>query len=264
MLSDLSFADLSLWAGTTLLTVVLLSLILLRGLERNFPFFACYLGVNLLQTALQLFVYQRFGIKSQVSYVTIWASQAVVILARATAAGEFCHQVLGKFLGIWALAIRLLLTCSGSVLLLALYFGKDGMRYGVVTLEIGMETFVATLVAGTFVFARHYQVEVERSAKFLGLGLCLNSCLKVLNDLVLSKYFAAYQARWNMSGMITYVCVLGIWMWAMRAAAAGAPSPAPKLQPAEIYRKLMPGINDRLWALNEQLIRLWKLEPPKP
>jgi hypothetical protein len=138
------------------------------------------------------------------------------------------------------------------------------MRYGVVTLEIGMETFVATMVAGTFVFARYYDLKLERSATLLGLGLCLNSCFKIFNDLVLSRYFAVYQNRWNASSMVAFVGVLLVWTWAMRAAAASVPSPAPRLQPAQIYRTLIPGINERLWQLNEQLMRLWKLEPPKP
>jgi len=264
VLSSFSAIDFCLWAVTTLLTVILLSLILIRKQERRFPFFILYLGVNLLQTALQVYVYQPYGANSQFPYATIWTSQAVVILVRAMATGEFCHQVLGKFIGIWALAIRVLLVCSGSVLALALYLGKDGMRYGVVTLEIGMETFVATMVAGTFVFARYYDLKPERSAVLLGLGLCLNSCFKIFNDLVLSRYFAGDQNRWNTSSMIAFVCVLMVWTWAMRAAVATAPARAPKLQPAQIYRTLIPGINRRLWQLNEQLIRLWKLEPPKP
>lgn len=263
MLSSFSLIDLCLWAVNTLLTIILLSLILIRGLERQFPFFSSYLAVNLLQTAVEIFVYQRYGVNAQFPYATIWASQGVVILVRAAATGEFCHRVLGRFMGIWALAIRLLLVCSGSVLALALYFGKDGMRYGVVTLEIGMETFVATMVAGTFVFARYYELKLERSAMLLGLGLGLKSCFQILNDLVLTKYFAVYQNRWNTADVAAFVGVLLVWTWAMRTAAAAAPLPAPRLQPAETYRTLMPGINERLWQLNEQLIRFWKLEPPK-
>lgn len=264
MLSSFSVVDFCLWAVTTLLTVVLLTLILIRNQERRFAFFTLYLSVNLLQTALEVYVYRHYDVHSQFRYAAIWTSQAVVIVVRAMATGEFCHQVLGKFIGIWALAIRVLLVCSGTVLALALYFGKDGMRYGVVTLEIGMETFVATMVAGTFVFARYYDLKLERSAMLLGLGLCLNSCFKIFNDLVLSRYFAVYQNRWNTSSMIAFVCVLTVWTWAMRAAAATVPARAPRLQPAQIYRTLIPGINERLWQLNEQLMRLWKLEPPKP
>jgi hypothetical protein len=264
VLSSFSALEFCLWAVTALLTVILLSLILIRNQERRFAFFTLYLAVNLLQTALQVYVYRHYGVNSQFSYAATWTSQAVVVVVRAMATGEFCHQVLGKFIGIWALAIRVLLVCSGSVLALALYFGKDGMRYGVVTLEIGMETFVATMVAGTFVFARYYDLKAERSAMLLGLGLCLNSCFKILNDLVLSRYFAVYQNRWNTSSMITFVCVLMVWTWAIRAAAATAPAPAPKLQPAQIYRTWIPGINERLLQLNDQLIRLWKLEPPEP
>ena len=236
---------------------------LIRGQERHFRFFSSYLAANLLQTALQVFVYQRYGVNAPFPYAVTWASQGVVVLVRAAATGEFCHQVLGKFIGIWALAIRLLLVCSGSVLALAVYFGKDGMRYGVVTLDIGMETFVATMVAGTFVFARYYELRLERSAMLLGLGLGLNSCFKILNDLVLTKYFAVYHDWWNTSSAVAFVGVLIMWTWAMRTAAAAVPSPAPRLQPTEIYHTLIPGINERLWELNEQLIHLWKLEPPK-
>src|SRR5262249_37498641 len=148
--SALPTLDLVLWAATTLIGLCLLSLILFRNLDRIFPFLTVYLGVNLLQTATQIAVYELYGTRSRITYTTIWGTQAVVIVARALATGEFCHRVLGRYAGVWALAIRVLLICGATVLGLAVYFGQDGFRYAVMTLEIASEGFIATLVAGTF------------------------------------------------------------------------------------------------------------------
>src|SRR5262249_25130281 len=218
--------------------------------------------VNLLQTAVQLVVYQIYGIESQVTYVTTWGSQAVVIVARAAAACEFCHALLGRYQGVWALAKRILLICSVIVLGLGIYFGKDGFIYGVMKLEISSEAFIATLVVGTFLFAKHYDVEMELNLALLGLGLGVYSCVKILNDAVLSRFFYSYGSVWNGVAMTTFVAVLALWIFAMRATSP-VHVPKPELSSGDLYRTLAPQMNRRLAELNEQLIRLWKLEPPK-
>lgn len=262
MLASLPAIDLLLWAASTSLSVALLVVILLRKQQRYFPFFTAYLIVNLLQTAFQIFVYNRYGIRSDLAYALAWGSQALVVVSRALVAVEFCRGVLARYSGIWALAIRILLSCASAVFFAAILFGKDGFRYAVMTLEVGCEAFIAILVAGTFAFARYYAVRVEKVLALLGLGLGLNSCLRIINDLVLSKYLTMYQYVWNHVGVATFGVVLLFWIAAMKAAAQ--PLPTPELLPAQIYRALIPGINQRLWQLNEQLINLWKMEQPKP
>jgi len=262
MLSTLPTLDLVLWAATALVTVVLLSFIFVRRLDLKFPFLTAYLGLNLLQTLAQVAVYEIYGIESNVTYAAVWGSQAVVILARALATGEFCYALLGRYLGVWALAKRILLVCGAIVLGLSIYFGKDGFRYGVITLEIASEAFIATLVVGAFVFATHYDAEMERNLVLLGLGLGLNSCVKIINDAVLSRYFASYDGLWNKVAMTAFVVVLSLWITAMRATSA-VTVPKPELAGSDLYRTLAPQMNRRLLELNEQLIRLWKLEQPK-
>jgi len=261
VLASLPAIDLLLWAATTLLSAALLTVILLRKQQRHFPIFTGYLIVNLLQTAFQVFVYNRYGINSDLAYSWAWGSQVLVVVTRAFAAVEFCRGVLERYSGIWALAIRILLLCASMVFFAAVLFGKDGFRYAVLTLEIGCEGFIAVLVVGTFVFARYYAARMEQILVLLGLGLGLNSCLKIINDLVLSKYLTTYQYLWNHVGVLTFVAVLLLWITAMRT--ASQPLPLPELLPAQLYRALIPGINQRLWQLNEQLIRLWKLKQPK-
>ena len=244
---------------TALVSLTLFSLIFVRRLDREFPFLTAYLGVNLVQTVAQVFVYQFYGFRSDVTYAAVWSSQAVVVIARSMATGEFCYRVLGHYRGIWALAIRILLSCAAIVLGLSLYFGKDGFPYGVMTLEMASEAAIATLVVGTFVFVRHYDAMLERSAMLLGLGLGLNSCLKILNDAVVSHYYSGYARVWNDVGMVAFCGVLVLWIFAMRAVET-VRVPQPELQPLDVYRSLAPQMNRRLAELNQKLIRLWKLE----
>ncbi|HXT24379.1 MAG TPA: hypothetical protein VN749_06065 [Candidatus Eisenbacteria bacterium] len=262
MLRSLPTLDLALWAATTLVALFLISLIFVRRLDREFPFLTAYIGVNLLQTLAQVIVYQVYGFDSEVTYAAVWGSQAVVILSRALATCEFCYRALGRYVGVWALATRIVLFCGAVVLGLAIYFGKDGFRYSVMTLEIASEAFIATLVVGTFLFAKYYQAPLLPSGVLLGLGLGINSCLKILNDAVLSRYWASYAAMWNEVGMVAFGGVLLLWIFAMRATVAAA-VPEAELQPVDVYRFLAPQMNQRLAELNQQLIHLLKSERPK-
>jgi hypothetical protein len=115
-----------LWAITTLIALILFFLIFVRRLDREFPFLTAYLGVNLVQTVAQLFVYQFYGFDSEVTYASVWASQAVVIVARCLATGEFCYRVLGHYraFGHWRLR-HSWLSCAAVVLGLSLYFRAE-------------------------------------------------------------------------------------------------------------------------------------------
>ena len=263
MLGSLSRLDLIVWTATTLATLILFSYILLRRLHLQFPFFTAYLGVNLLQTLAEVVVYRRYGFDSHRAYAAAWASEAVVIAARILAAGEFCYRFLGGYVGVWTLARRVLMLSSLLVLGLALYFGQDGFQYYVMSLEIASEAFIATLVVGTCIFAAYYRVPLPSGSLLLGLGFGGNSCLKILNDAILGRYFDRYRGVWNEVGMISFLGVLSLWILAMRAVAAAKASLAPGLATANRYRTLAPQLNRRLVELNEQLIRLRKLEQPK-
>jgi hypothetical protein len=254
--------DLALWAATTLVGLILFCMILKRNLDHEFPFLTTYLGVNLLQTLVQFFVYQFYGFDSNVTYIAVWSSQAVVVVARALAACEFCYRVLGHYAGVWALAMRILLASSALVLGLTLFLGHDGFRYAVMTLEIASEACIATIVAGTVLFARYYDAAIELSAALLGLGLGVNSCLKVINDAVLSRYWSNYAGVWNEVAMVAFAGVLVIWIFAIRA--AGTHGPKPDLQPSDVYRTLAPQVNRRLAELNDRLVRFFKPEQSKP
>ena len=263
MLTSLPTFDLVLWALTTLAGLFLFVFILTKNLDHDFPLLTLYLGVNLLQTLAQIFVYEFYGFEANVTYAAVWGSQAVVVLARALAACEFCHRVLGHYTGVWALAIRILLSCGAIVLGFTVVLFRDGFQYGVMRMEIASEAFIATIVVGTAIFARYYQAPIKLSAILLGLGLGLNSCLKMLNDALISRYWQNYSGLWNEVGMVAFMAVLVLWIFAMRAA-EGVSEQKPELQPTEIYRTFTPQVNRRLAELNDTLMRVFKAGQPKP
>lgn len=262
MLTSLPPLDLFLWAVTTLSGLYLFCFILVRQLDRQFPFLTLYLGLNLLQTVAQLFVYQFYGFYSNVTFAVSWGSQALIVVARALAAREFCYRVLGHFTGVWTLASRILLICGAIVLTLTLLFSRNGFQYAVITLEIGVEAFIATIVVGMVLFARYYEAPMDASSVFLGLGFGLNSCIKILNDAVVARYWQNYLGRWNDVAMVAFAGVLVLWIFAMRAARVYVLKP--EMKAADIYSKLAPQMNRRLVELNDRLIHFFKTEQPKP
>jgi len=262
VLAELPVFTLGLWGLATLLTLLLLARMVAFEQYHEFPLFCTYLTVNLLQTAVGVFLYQGYGFTSSSSYQIAWTTQAFVVVARALAAAEVCYLVLGKYKGVWALATRILTFCGLLVLGLALYFGRNGYTVGIATLEIGLEACIATWVAGLFLFARYYNVRVLPVTGLLGLGMGLLSCFKILNDLVFEQFARRYGDAWNHASMGAFAGILLIWIWAFRKSRVET-VPEPTLRPSIVYASLIPQVNRQLAELNEHLTQLWKLESPK-
>jgi hypothetical protein len=62
--------------------------------------------------------------------------------------------------------------------------------------------------------------------------------------------------------MVAFLACLLVWSWAFRKAAPQAAAD-PLLLDRSVYLRLIPEVNWRLRALNEQLIRFWRLEAPR-
>jgi hypothetical protein len=264
VLAELPTFTLVSWGLATLLTLILICQILLLRQYAVYPVFSSYLGVNLLQTAVGIWLYQWYGFGTITAYLIAWSTQSFVIVARALAATEACYLVLGRFKGIWALAARILIACGGIVLLSSIYFGARSYQLAVITLEIGLEAAIATGIVGLLVFARYYQVRIAPATGLLGLGLGLFSCCKLLNDLVFERYIKTYAILWNHVSSFAYVAILLLWIWALRRPVAPDDS-EPPLNTESVYPTLIPKVNKRLLELNDQLARIWgRKKPPEP
>jgi hypothetical protein len=192
-----------------------------------------------------------------------WTTQALVVIARGLAGAEICYRILGKFKGIWALAVRLQIACAGIVLISTLYFGSKSYQLAVITLEMSLEAFIATWIVGLLLFAQYYQVRVAPDAGTIGLGLGLLSCCKLLNDLLFERHVQAYLQTWNYVSCSAFIVVLLLWGWALRGTATNKVS-EPQLNATQVYQSLIPEVNRKLWELNQELSQFWRAESSEP
>ena len=262
-MSGLPTLTLATWGLATALTLFLLLRILLLRLYRAYPLFTLYLGTNLLQTIVGIYLYQSYGFRSVYGYRMAWTTQAFVVIARGLATAEICYRILGKFKGVWALAIRLLIACGGTVLISTLYFGIRSYKLAVITLDMSLEAFIATWIVGLLLFARYYDVAVEQETRMIGLGLGLLSCCNLLNDLLFERHVQAYLNSWNYVSSAAFIGILLLWTWVLRRPVTCA-APELHLNSAQVYQLLIPQVNRKLSALNQQLSQFWRAESSKP
>jgi len=96
----------------------------------------------------------------------------------------------------------------------------------------------------------------------VGVGFGLFSCFRILNDLLYERLSRTFGNAWNYGGSAAFVAVMLVWIWALRKPVA-IPMHEPQLRPATAYARLIPQVNERLVALNEQLAQIWHVESPK-
>ena len=251
-----------LWAVTVAAEILLLCLLIARRNVSSYPAFSTYIFMTLAQSALLFIAIRGWGFWSSVSWRVGWATQSLVLGARAFAVAELCKHILGRFRGVWVLARSILLTCGVLVLLYALLAGKHEWALLLNTTELGLELAVAAIIVMLLLFARYYEIVVASPLRWLATGLCLYSCISALNDTVLERWLTRYVSLWNAFGIAAFFACLLLWTWAFGKA---APQEAadPLLLDRSVYLKTIPEVNWRLRALNEQLIRFWDLEAPR-
>ena len=247
-----------LWALSVGFECILLALMFARKQYRNHPAFFFYLVADIFQAVSVFIVYRVWGFNSSFAMHFSWGTQAAVICARALAVAELCRNLLQRFRGIWALAWRLLVLSASF--LVSYSAMKAGWKWDqtVLRMNIGLEFTVIAIITLLFLFARYYEVVAEGTLRTMAIGFFLLSCSKVVNDTILQHRLHQYEELWRMVGLLVFVASLSLWFWALFKLAP-APAPKPVLLPAEIYRSLAPEINERLWALNEQLGRFWRV-----
>lgn len=263
MLAQLPVFTLITWGLAILLTLALLARMIALGQHRIYPLFTIYLACNILQAAIIVYLYQWYGFASMNAYRIAWTTQAFAVVARAFAATEVWRQILGKFRGVWAMSARILVVCGVVVLCAALYFGRNGYQLAVITIEIGLESFVATWIVGLFCFARYYEVQIPTATGLVGLGLGLISCFRILNDVVFERFMKSYLTAWNHASLLVFIAILLIWLGALRKRIAAQASGL-QLSAGHDYQALMPQVNRRLMELNDQLSHLWPAESTRP
>ena len=261
-MNDLAVLTQWAWATTAIVQALLLCLLLVRKNVSSYPGFTAYIFMTIAQSGLLFIAIKRWGFSSTVAWGVGWATQCLVLGARAFAVAELCRNALGRFIGIWFMARWILLTSGAIVLLYALIAANHQWRLVLNTAELGLELATAAVIVTLLLFARYYDVAVNPPLRLLALGLCLYSCVSALNDAILERWLNRYVSLWNALGMAAFLACLLLWSWAFRKPAPQAVA-APLFSSGSVYLSLIPEMNLRLRALNERLIEFWRLEAPR-
>jgi len=249
------------WVLNISVQLGLLFLLIVRKEVTRFPAFTAYLVVNLVQSAIFVFVFPRIGATSKAAWRVGWISQGLVVVARSVAVAEVCRGILARYRGIWAMGWRLLATVGIVVLVIAVALGRHDLRAAIITLNTGTELAIAAVMAFLFVFARYYEVPLDDPMRTMGVAFCFLSCASVINDLFLQRFWADYLRFWNLTGTGTFLFVLLLWTWALREPVRRR-STQPALLDSTVYGVMIPEMNKRLAKLNEELATFWRLGSP--
>jgi hypothetical protein len=247
------------WGVTAFLDGALLVLLLYRRNYRAFPAFFVYVLFDFLQCFVLYGSYRIWGFESSVSSQIGWGTQGVVMTARAVAVAQICQRVLAKYLGVWALAKRLLILTAVVVLLYSWAIARGGWQFVVLNGHRGIELAIASVIVIVLLFTRYYGIVVEPAVRVLTLGFFLYSSFLVLNDTILERWLHDYSERWNLLGTSAFLASMLLWIWGLRERQS-ATTLEPGMLPGGIYSAAAPEINDRLRALNEHLAHFWNIE----
>lgn len=237
----------------------LLAVLLVRKNYRAYPIFTFYVITNLMAGGFAYIVFRKSGFSSRAMWRLGWGMQAAVIFARALAVAELCRRMLSRYVGVWAMAWRVLLATAALVLLYSSVVGEYRLDLVVSRADRSVELAIAVVLVGVLLFVRYYGVQIESTSRLLAVGFCFYSCFNVLNNTILERYLRDYVGLWNILGMAAYLASLLLWTWALRVALSEVEREQPLLS-AEVYQTLVPQVNLQLRALNERLSEYWKPE----
>jgi hypothetical protein len=248
------------WGLATALEVLLCLLALRHGLARRLPVFTAYLFLLVVREVAWWNVYRIFGPQSRIAFVSYWAMQAVMLVARGGVIAEICWRLLNPYIGVWRVARQVLLAACAVLVAVALLRARlSGPKIAPIVLagERGLEFAVVGILLFGLAFSRYYQVRIDRPIALVALGLGLYSAIQIVNNSLLQAWKQAYFFRWDEVRILSFQLAMVIWciaLWKPLAAEQAAPS---LLEP-KIYGEVVPVVNLRLDALNSKLQEMLK------
>lgn len=248
------------WALSSTLEGVLLVQFLRRKLGRIYPIFLAYLLTVILQSIAIAFLYRTPGLDKVTVWKLAWGTQGVVVLMRSFALVELNRKVLAPFVGVWALARRILLGVALAVFCYDLILSKGQWQWLILNGVRGLELAMAAVIVTMLIFARYYRIPIHPFLRALAVGFCLYSAFYVINYSLLERVLQQYAVLWNFLGIFSFSATLLVWTWAAIRYPESEAVVSPQAITAELYGKLSLEVNSRLLLLNRQLIQMLRLE----
>jgi len=213
-----------------------------------------------LQSVAVAALYRTQNLDKMTAWKIAWLTQGFVVVMRALALVELNRKVLARYIGIWALACRLLLGVAVAVIAYDLILSKGQWQWLIMNGVRGLELAMAAVIVTMLLFARYYRVPVNQLQRALAVGLCLYSTFYVLNYSLFERIVQQYAVLWNFLGLFAFIASLVVWVSAANRYVPSEELAAPPAIPAELYGMLSSEVNTRLFLLNRQLIKLLRVE----
>lgn len=253
---------LALWGFLFVLQAILVIVLLRKQRWRIYTGLFAYISVNFLQGIFLLLLYSIWGFTSVPAKRAAWLSQIPVLCMRAWAVGDICRLLLRRYVGIWALAWRILALLGSALVLGSVLSAGRGWARIVPNLNVSFEWTTVILLVALFIFARNYEVVASPAVRTIALGFLLYSSFAILNNTALNHWLARYSDAWNVLGTLSFLASVCLWLAAVLRPFEETERVA--LLPRDVYRQITPELNLRLHELNERLGRLWNPEAHRP
>ena len=252
------------WALTSALELGLFVQLLRRKLGQVYPLFFAYLVSTILQSIAVAVLYRASNLDVVTTWDIAWSTQGVVVFLRALVLLELGRKVLSGYIGIWALARRILLGVTAVVIAYDLLLSQDQWRWLIMNGIRGLELAMAAVIVTMLMFARYYRIPVHPMQRSLAVGLCLYSIFYVVNYSLLERVLQEYAVVWNFLGIFAFIASLLVWITAVTRYSESEAVPSPTVISPELHGQLSAEVNTRLLLLNRQLIQLLHLKDRRP
>jgi len=245
-------------AASLLLEVGVCAYALRWRLYLRLPWFTGYLTLLVGHTLLVWFLYLGGGYDSRLTFYCYWATQGLLLTARAAVVAEIARRALREYRGIWALGWRLL---CGVALLLLVHAALDarGNSAWIATFLVAAERDLELAVVGVLVLllaiCRYYGIRLEPVQRMVALGMGFYSALQVFNNSFLQAWLPGYFQVWNDIRVVSFQVALVMWIVALWRPLPVV-TPAPALLPQTVYDELSPQMNYHLRLLNQRLLEI--------
>ena len=255
----LSTLENRLWLLTEASAVALILVLIVSKNYRQHKLFTLYIAGTLVQNAILISIYRRWGFSAPISIRIAWSTQFTAIFLRSMAILELCRFAMRRYPGIWRLTWQTLLACASLSLLISLLLAGLRIDFLLLYVDRGLELSIAAAIVILFVFIRFYQVDPGSVVRSIAVGFCLYSLFFVLNDTILERRLAQYSSLWNLLGTLTFLSSLFVWIYALRVPQPEVSSEQ-VLLPATAYAAVIPQVNDELRLMSRALDQIWKIK----
>lgn len=243
------------WILGLCLNIVVVIFALRSGLFKRLPVFTAYLFVvaacDLVASSFQVI----FAFSSAPVFYGYWTSQAIMMGMRAAAVGEICFRILSPYKGIWRLC-RVFLAGVAVALVVSAAYSAGGTQHSltvfITLLQRGLELAIVGTLAFALVFAKYYELKIERFMALIAAGLIFYSAVQIGNGQFMSGLKGSYAEVYNDLTLIAFNVASLIWL-----AAVWKPVPAMAVEQRRVDGEAFgvpgPQVNARLRELNTRL-----------